>query len=254
VEDADTRASDFNDLADGEWSFVVRAFFTDGRYTPASSALTVAINVPLEQTGVTVDDLAEDLRQSRQEFWAAALSLSEQIEALSQGSVDLQASIYESYQASFTRLQATARDITVDYTNAILAAVGDIDNSALVTAITQLNGSSTGAVADATFQMVVQLDPLDGWSAGISQQVRVDADGTWRSAGSQYLVNADEAAIVWTASKFYWMSDDGGTITNVMSYIDGLLTLQNIVVDGADIKEATIVSAKLCPLRFEVAA
>jgi hypothetical protein len=124
----------------------------------------------------------------------------------------------------------------------------------LATAITALNGSSSpGNVGDATFQISTEYTPDTGWDSKIGMQVRAAADGVFTDAGLFIEAKADGTArIIQIASQHVFASDDGANTVNPIVFDeDGNATFNDITVDGAFIKDATIVNAKLFPLRIE---
>jgi hypothetical protein len=243
VEDADTRASDFTDLATGEWSFTVRAFFTDGRYTPPSAALIVPINVPTGEVGISPIDFTDALRSLQESLASDARTTADALLEQANLIANHLSERYQVEQSIRTELSVAIGDATAAYTQAIAAAVGPA--SAIVLDITALQASISDAVAAANESLSTEVTTLDGVMTAMGDAITqvastvggVSADGTFRiqavaSPGGGWSRIAAQArastADGWATASWFLDAKSDGTSRF------GVVADQFIVTDGTD--------------------
>jgi hypothetical protein len=168
--------------------------------------------------------LADQVKDLQQNFAVNIRALSEQIAQVALGDADGQFGAYRQAQAIYTKVLSQTGGLSAQVEQAILAATGP--DSALATAITALNGSSSpGDVGDATFQISTEYTPATGWDSKIGMQVRAAAGGVFTDAGFFIEAKADGTSrILLTADQIVMVNP--GQEDQPFAYIDGVLTMQ----------------------------
>ena len=237
IEGADTRASDFTDLADGEWSFTVRAFLTDGRYTPPSAVLIVPINVPTGQTGVALRDLTEQVHDIQENFASQIRTLSEMIAQVALGDAEGQFGAYQDAQAVYNKVKSETGDVSTAVEQAILAATGP--DSGIATAITALNGAANGQYGDATWQISTEYQAASGWDTQWGVQVRASTSAGWADAGLFARAKSDGTAeLLLMAGKVVIVDTDSPAEVNAIVFDDGKAYLNDVIATSIEVKSA----------------
>lgn len=170
VEGPDARSTFFDDLASGQWSFVVRAFFTDGTYTPFSAALIVPVNVPDGQVGVgsinILDDavnqrhLAQTVKQIQAFFGKDLDALWQTVGELAGSQADQDNANWIDKQQIYEAITATSGVATAKFERQINAAAGP--GSAIVTDLTSLKAQIADAIATAAQLFETDVSTLSG--------------------------------------------------------------------------------------------
>lgn len=86
--------------------------------------------------------------------------------------------------------------------------------------------SMNGATANSTFRMSAGYTPGPGWSARIGMQARVDAGGTFRSAGMYLDVTASTARVVFDVSQFI-ITDGTANLAQPFVFSGGVAYMEN---------------------------
>lgn len=264
--DPQTLHVQFEDLADGEWTFRVHAYFEGGKISNASDPLTVGINIPRDQLGVGLGNVMPDLR-SVLEFGPESVSrFSTLLEELAANTAAANVVLKKESSAS-RALIIEERTVRADETGAlakkvdgVIAELGDngfaaaidsleakVDNQGglLTASAERLNGveaRANEATATGLSRMEVVAGPA-GVSARFAQVLRVSQGSSFRDAGFYMDVRDDGVASAGFDVQRFFLTDSTNK-TNPFRFENGVL-YANAALLGSLIVEGTITGAKL---------
>ena len=128
----------------------------------------------------------------------------------------------------------------------------EANSEALTSVSVKVDGVSAGGLISIT----ANTNPPDGILSQVDIGARAEVGGAVALAADSYQVYDDNGTLrtrrLTVADQF--VVTDGTNTGSPLAFIDSVLTLQDLVVDGALIKNATITNAKRGPLLFGRAA
>lgn len=167
--------------------------------------------------------LADQVKYLAEKWSDDIRALSEQIAQVALGDADGQFGAYQDAQAIYTKVMSATGDVSAAVSQAILAATGP--DSAIATAITQLNGAADGQFADATWQVSTEYTASTGWDSKWGVQVRASTEDGWADAGLFAEAKSDGTSrILAIADQFLIVNPDYSE--QPFTFVDGVLTMQ----------------------------
>lgn len=258
--DPQTLFVQFEDLADGEWTFRVHAYFEGGKVSNASDPLTVAINIPRDQLGVGLGNVMPDLRAVL-EFGPESVSrFSSLLEELAANTASTNIVLKKESNAS-RALILEERTVRADETGAlakkvdgVIAELGEngfaaaidslearVDNQGdLLTAsaerLSGVEARANDATASGLSRMEVVAGPA-GVSARFAQVLRVSQGSSFRDVGFYMDVRNDGVGTVGVDAQRFFVTDSTNK-ANPFRFENGVLyadaaVLGSLIVNGS---------------------
>lgn len=242
------QVAEFTNIQSGTWSFTVRGLMTDGKYTLASLALIVPVDVPYDDLGISLGDHQADVNSRLTELQAQLDATSDRLEAIAAATADATGSNIDLHTVSKRFQNATAvalREMTASIEQ-------NADGLTAQAAILDAVQASVGEVSADGLRKIEVTAGTGDVVARLTDMVRASIADDWVEAGTVVEVGFTGgdpeqpfANYLIAASKLVVYDPNSGDAFSPMVFESGELVLDNLRIGTGKFKQFVSDNGKL---------